>query len=311
MDPEQDSHEHFQHDDADGTSGTSLLPLEPGDRLEIETTFASLEVRPVEVGGRARIEVRGRHSDAARVVVARDAATVHVEVEPTAAHVGGMIFGRRAAGVRLVAFVPSHGLRMQLVTSAGRLAISRLHDVELEVSADAGAIDLDDVSGKLELVTSAGRIEGRGLSGSIEASTDAGSIRLEIAHLSPGRHAVTTSVGSVRLELARDMPVQVSAHATMGSARVDVRSTPGAAAVLEVNAELGSVRVSESRRLYEPRAVEAPESPVVVAEGPFRTASRPNAPIFDGTLDRVLARVANGELAPAAAADLLRALSQG
>jgi hypothetical protein len=306
------SHEHFEHEsDDESTSGTTLLPLEPGDRLEIETTFASLEVRPVETGGPTRIEVRGRHSDAARVSVARDAGTVHVEVEPTAAHVGGMIFGRRAAGVRLVAFVPARGLRAQLVTSAGRMAIARLHDVELEISADAGTIDLEDISGKLELVTSAGRIEGRGLSGSIEASTDAGSIRLEIAHLAPGRHSVTTSVGSVRLDLARDMPVQVSAHATMGSARVDVRSTAGAAAVLEVNADLGSVRVRESTRLYEPSAVEAITHAPILAEGPFRTAARPNAPIFDGTLDRVLARVANGELAPAAAADLLRALSQG
>ncbi len=118
---------------------------------------------------------------------------------------------------------------------------------------------------------------------------------------------MTTSVGSIRLELARGLPVQVSAHATMGSSRVDVRSTPGAAAILEVNAELGSVRVRESSRGYE-RDEREGANEVPVAEGPFRTAARPT-PIFDGTLDRVLARVASGELAPQAAADLLRALS--
>jgi hypothetical protein len=294
----------------DQTSGTTYLPLEPGDRLEIETTFANLEVRPIEAGERARIEMRGRHSDAARLVVGRDGGVVHVEVEPTAAHVGGVIFGRRPPAVRLVAFVPASGLRAQLVTSAGRLAVSRLSDVDLEVTADAGTVDIDDVSGRMQLATSAGRIEGRGLSGSIEASTDAGSIRLEIAHLSPGRHSVSTSVGSVRLELARNMPVQIDAHATMGSARVDVRSTPGAAAILEVNAELGSVRVRESSRHYEAGAIESSGLEAPRAEGPFRTAARQNNTVFDGTLDRVLARVAKGELAPDAAADLLRALSQ-
>lgn len=304
--PEIERDEAATHDSA---QAVHALPLEPGDRLEIETSFASLEVRPVEPGGLPRIELRGRYADAARVVVDRDASTVHVDVEPTVAHVGGLFFGRRAQPVRLVAFVPETGLRAQLVTSAGRIAVKRLREVELEMSADAGAIDLDDVEGRLQLVTSAGRIEGRGIAGTIEASTDAGSIRLEIAHLAPGRHHVTTSLGSVRLELARGMPVQVSAHATMGSARVDVRSTPGAAAQLEVNAELGSVRVRESSRHYERARDAAPPPAPLVSEGPFRTAQR--GPMLDGTLERVLARVANGELAPAAAADLLRALSQG
>jgi hypothetical protein len=304
-------HDHDHDDDHanEAAQGSYPLPLEPGDRLEIVSTFASLEVRPIEAGGAARVEVRGRHADAARIVVGRDASTVHVEVEPTAAHVGGLIFGRRSQPVRLLAFVPVSGLRAQLVTSAGRMSISRLRGVDLEVSADAGAIDLDDVEGRMQLVTSAGRIEGRALSGSIEASTDAGSIRLEIAHLAPGRHSVTTSVGSVRLELARGLPVQIEAHATMGSARVDVRSTPGAAAVLEANADLGSVRVRESARYYERPDTQDARIDMPTQEGPFRTAAR--TPIFDGTLDRVLARVANGELAPQAAADLLRALSQG
>jgi len=189
--------------------------------------------------------------------------------------------------------------------------VSRLRDVDLEITADAGAIDLDDVSGRLVLVTSAGRIEGRALSGAIEASTDAGAIKLEIAHLAPGRHSVTTSVGSVRIDLARGMPVQISAHTTMGSSRVDVRSTPGAAAILEVNAELGSVRVRESSRHHEPDVIDVRpiETTTTPEAGPFRSPARPV--VLDGTLDRVLARVANGELSPQAAADLLRALSHG
>lgn len=287
-----------------------LLPLEAGDALEIEATFASIEVRPVDDDARPRIELRGRYADAASIRVARDAGVVHVSVDPTASHVGGMIFGQRHHPVRLVAYVPRRGLRGQLVTSAGRLSVVRLDEVDLEITADAGAIDLEDVSGELRLTTSAGKIDGRGVSGRVEATTDAGSIRLEIAHLAPGRHVVSTSVGSVRIDLARGMPVQIGAHTTMGSSRVDVRSTPGAAAQLEVNAELGSVRVRESSRFYEaalraPIEVSAPPP----AEGPFRTAQR--GPLHDGTLDRVLARVASGELDARAAADLLRALENG
>ena len=290
---------------------SELLPLEPSDALEIEASFASIEVRPVEPGGAPRIELRGRHADAASIRVARDAGVVHVTVDPTASHVGGMIFGHRHQPVRLVALVPPRGLRGQLVTSAGRLSVLRLENVDLEISADAGAIDLEDVSGDLTLTTSAGKIEGRGLSGRIEATTDAGAIRLEIAHLAPGRHSVSTSLGSVRIDLARGMPVQIGAHTTMGSSRVEARSTAGAAAQLEVNAELGSVRVRESTRFYEAplsAPIEAASEGPTPSEGPFRTAQR--GPLHDGTLDRVLARVASGELDARAAADLLRALEK-
>jgi hypothetical protein len=239
-----------------------------------------------------------------RFEVHRDAGIVHVEVKPNGSSMGALFFGRRGHA-RIVALVPENVVA-RLTTSAGRLSVSRLRGAALEIHTDAGSVELDDVSGRMRLTTSAGRIEGRGLSGAIDATTDAGSIQLEIAHLDAGRHEITTSVGSVRLELARGLPALIHARATMGSAKVDVRSTPGAAAVLEVSADLGSVRVRESSRTYE-GAVPPIVAPPPVEAGPFRTMDRP-APLPKETLDRILARVASGELSPESASQLLRAL---
>jgi hypothetical protein len=290
----------------DEPNSTALLPYEHGDRLDLESDFATIELRPVSRGDSPRIEARGRHGESVRFEVHRDAGVVHVEVKPDVSTMGAIFFGRRSAA-RIVAFVPENVIA-RLSTSAGRLSIARLRNATLEVHADAGSVELDDVSGRIRLTTSAGRIEGRGLSGAISATTDAGSIQLEIAHLDAGRHEITTSVGSIRIELARGLPVLVQARATMGSAKVDVRSTPGAAAVLEVSADLGSVRVRESARHYEgvPSHVQLPAP---IEAGPFRTMDRP-APVPKETLDRILARVASGELSPEAASQLLRALGQ-
>jgi hypothetical protein len=280
------------------------LPLEPGDRLVLSCDVGSIDIGRVEPGGTPRIEVRGRHASEAHLDVRREGTTVYVEAKP-AASMAALLFGR-GARVRMRAYVPAD-VHARLTTAAGRMRISGLEGCALEIEAEAGSVELDDVFGTLRLVTEAGRIEGRNVGGTIDARTEAGAIRLEIAHLDPGRHEVVTTMGSARLELARGLPVVVNARATMGSAKVDVRSTPGAAALLDVSAELGSVRVRESGRPYHPRDGAAP-----LEAGPFRTAAsastEPRVQVSEETLDRILGRVASGEITPEAAARLLRAL---
>lgn len=284
------------------------LPLEPGDLLALSCDLGSVDVGRVEPGGMPRVEIRGRNAREAHVEVRRDGTTVHVETKPLAS-MAALFFGHHPR-VRIRVFVPAD-VHARLATAAGRLRISGLDGCRLEIEAEAGSVELDDVFGRLRLTTEAGRIEGRNVGGAIDARTEAGAIRLDVAYLDAGRHEIVTSVGSARIDLARGMPVVVNARATMGSAKVDVRSTPGAAALLDVSAELGSVRVRESGRPFHPRGVaEAP-----MEAGPFRTAAASSsqdvaAQVSDETLERILARVASGELAPEAAARLLRALGR-
>jgi hypothetical protein len=208
--------------------------------------------------------------------------------------------------VQLVMHVPKD-LRARFRPSAAYVHVERLSGCELDIHADAGALALEDVSGRLVLATEAGRIDGTGLSGSISASTSAGAIRLEILDLEPGRHKVRTSMGAAIIELARGLPVQIDTRTAMGSSRVDAVSTRGASAVLDIEAELGAIRVMASRHEWaqplETRSASAPGG-----RTPYRSpAGTPSSP-DDEAVEKILARVADGSLSPGDARELLHSM---
>lgn len=205
--------------------------------------------------------------------------------------------------VQLIVHVP-RDIHARIRPSAAYVHVERLLGCELDIHTDAGAIAIEDVSGRLVLGTEAGRIDGSGLAGSISASASAGAIRLEILHLEPGRHEIRTSMGAALVELARDMPVQIDTRTAMGSSRVHAVSTQGASAVLDIEAELGAIRVMTSRRVWK----EPPVPPH--ATTPYRSApaAAESAAPDDDAMQQILARVAEGSLSPAAARELLRSM---
>jgi hypothetical protein len=203
--------------------------------------------------------------------------------------------------VQLVVHVPAD-VRAQIRPSAAYIHVERLTGCQLDIHADAGAIVLEHVSGHLVLGTDAGRIDGTGLAGSISASTSAGAIRIEIADLDPGRHKIRTSMGAAIVEVARGLPVQIDTRTAMGSSRVDAVSTRGASAVLDVEAELGAIRVLTSRREW------VATRSAVNTGSPYRSANAPSAPADDEAMEKILARVADGTLSPQDARELLRSM---
>jgi hypothetical protein len=208
---------------------------------------------------------------------------------------------RKHLHVQLVVHVPPN-VRAHIRPSAGYIHVEQLAGCQLDIHADAGAIALEDVSGRLTLTTDAGRIDGSGLRGSITASTTAGAIRLELVDLEPGRHKVRTSMGAALIELARGLPVQIETRTAMGSVRVDAPSTRGAAAILDVEAELGAIRVGTSRRAW----VAPPMSSETDAQTIYRTNGSPTND--DEAVERILARVADGSLSAHDARELLRSM---
>ena len=305
--------ERFARRDHDARTRWSL-PLAEHPRLELQTEIARMRVVPVEKGEAPWLEVVCDHPHVAPRVEVEGAGGV------TRVHVSGAWggdpswwsgpwwdsafwekkFWKKAFRTLVVAHVP-RDVQGRIRSNAAKLHVEHLVGCELSIETDAGAVSIEDVSGRLSLSTQAGRIDAIRVTGAIDIATSAGAVNAEILSLSPGTHRIRTSVGAVRLELAKGMPVRVAARTTMGATRVDFPVTDDAAAELDIEAELGAIRVTESSRHYDAN---------VAAAGPYRTPSPPveSAPRDSEEIERILERVASGELAPEAARDLLRAL---
>lgn len=97
------------------------------------------------------------------------------------------------------------------------------------------------------------------------------------------------------------MPVRIAARTTMGATRIDLPVANDAPALLEVEADLGAIRVMESSRTW--------DATIATPAGPYRAAPASGGePTSDEEVERILERVADGSLSPEAARDLLRAL---
>lgn len=284
---------------------TLLLPLDEHPLLDVTADFAHLTIVPTARGERPFAEVRSKRRNRVRV---------RGENGTTFVRIGGEDwgFGMWNGKDRVTLHVPA-AVRARVATSAGRLFVERLDGCDLVVENDAGTIDLDDVGGALRIVTEAGRIDGRGVRGRLDVSSQAGAVRLDIVGLEPGEHHVRAEVGAVKLELARGLGVRVDARATMGAVKVDYPSDVGAPATLVVETEVGAIRVRSSER-----AAVAVVPTRDRGDGPYRTPPSPEPAAAEGAvttsdatdeeLERILAKVADGTLAPTAAAALLRAL---
>lgn len=297
------------------------LPLGEHPRLELTTDFARLSVVPVLAGETPWLDVfpahphhhgHGHGAPPPPVEVDGDGGTTRVRIAGPWAGASWWsgpwweqafwekTFWKMAARVVVVAHVPA-GIEGAIRSSAGKVQVSGLSGCDLALDTDAGAVLVEDVSGRLKLSTQAGRIDARRVSGSLDITSNAGAVTAEVLALAPGAHHVRTSVGAVRLELARGMPVRIDARTTMGATRVDFPSVADAPAVLDVEADLGAIRVIESSRAWDGTAAPG---------GPYRAPARASAPSLarDEEVQRVLERVADGSITPEVARELLRAL---
>lgn len=292
------------------------LPLADHPFLDLDSDFSRIIVMPVARGVTPYIELGGAPRLGRAVMVRGEDGRTRVSLDSAfspdkadekwwegsfweQAFWEKRFFGR---GPRVTLHVPSN-LRAHIRAAAAKVDIRDLHDADLKIDADAGALTLVNVSGRLRLSTQAGRIEGRDVAGAIEISSNAASVRLDVLSLTPGTHRITANMGAVHVSLARGMPVRVDARTQMGSARVDYPQTRDASIVLDVEADLGAIRVTSSERDYaSPHASEPP--PPSPSQGPYRDA----APGADAELEKILAKVADGSLSKEAAKDLLKAL---
>lgn len=304
---------HHHHVDIEGGERQRFdLPLGEHPLLDLGTDFALLSVKPVAAGETPFLEVVGG-VPLPEVTIVAERGTTSVRIDYIGRNFDerlrrrgfwdGNFWDRRRWKKNFQAHVIVHvpeNVRARLRPIAASVHVEKLLDCEIDIQTEAAALVLNDVSGRIVLGTEMGRIDGTGLAGSLSVTTTAGAVRLEIRSLDPGKHRVRTSMGAAIIEVARGMPVQIDTRTTMGSSRVEATSTRGAGAILDVEADLGAIRVLESRHAWiAPEVARSRPS----AQSPYRSA-----PPDDDSVEKILSRVAEGSLAPRDARELLRSM---
>lgn len=226
-----------------GSARRWALPLGEHPTLELVNDTAQLTIVPTSAGEAPYLELLGAESDRLLVHVVPEDGFTRVRID---AGIGPFAWtsGFRA---HAVLHVPA-SLRARIRSSAGWLHVERLVGCALTLESDLGAISLEEVDGSVRAVTQAGRIDGENLRGSFDVCSAAGAVKLEIAGLEPGIHRVRTNVGAIKIDIARGMRVRIAARTDVGAAHVGFPSSPDAPAVLELVADVGSIRVRESHR---------------------------------------------------------------
>lgn len=293
------------------------FPLELSDKPELDVRVAAerIRVEPVEPGGAPRIEVLARRESPAPIELQRDGDRVVVtsSTDPSAWRWPGA-----GTVIRLTLFVPPH-VRARIRQDFGQLFVERLAGCDLDLAASAGTIELKDVRGRLKVAVDSGTVSGEHLGGTFDVVSQAGSVKLGIDSLDAGEHRVRTAMGSVKLWLAPTVKVKMEANTTLGSTRVSHPSSADADAVLQLNAELGSIRVKTGDEVVDARHGDWPDwrrvwrdlaqqaANVVLEELP---RAEPKKRVPDEELRKVLELVETGKLNATDAERLIRAMGR-
>ena len=279
---------------------TIPLPLGDNPILDFEANASQIVVVPVESGEAPCLE--GDPSTDPEVRLEGEV----VVVRPNAR---SFLAGWDLSANTVVLRVPAH-LKGRFRCDMGRAVIRGLAGCDLEVSTQAGSLELHRVHGRMKLRAGAGQIRGEELGGTFDVDCGAGSARLGIVALDPGIHTVHSNMGSVRIELAPGIEVRIDARTVMGSTRTRYPSNPNAAAVLKLEAELGSVRISEGAGDADSRHGDWPDwkrrweaAEAFITEPPAKPAPSGEE------LRQILSMVEAGKINASEAERLIRAIS--
>ncbi|MGW3492890.1 DUF4097 family beta strand repeat-containing protein [Streptomyces sp. NPDC001020] len=123
--------------------------------------------------------------------------------------------------------------------SSGSVSVTRVGAVK--VTADSGQIEMNDVSGPVEVRTSDGRITGRNIAGRrLRAETSNGAIDLALA--TPQDVRARTSNGNIDLTVPQ-ADYRVSAKTSNGSKHIEVTDDPSGRYRLDLTTSNGQIAV--------------------------------------------------------------------
>jgi hypothetical protein len=280
---------------------TMTLPFGDNPILDFEANASQLEVVTLKPGEAPCLEVDSSSEPEVRL---------EGEVVVVRPNARSFLAGWDLAANTVTLKVPAH-VKARLRCDMGRAIVNGLAGCDLEVSTQAGSLELHNVRGRMKLKANAGQIRGEGLGGTFNVDCGAGSARLHIVALDPGTHTVHSNMGSVRIELAPGIQVRIDARTVMGSTRNKYPSNPDAAAVLKLEAELGSVRISEGNGDQDPRHGDWPDWRRLweAAEAFMTPQPAAKAQPSGEELRQILGMVEAGKINAAEAERLIRAIS--
>jgi Putative adhesin len=287
------------------------LSLGPCKMLSLRATFADIQIVPIAEGQEPCITAgHGHQLDQQSVQVSIHGEQASVTISNSLSSWWRSLFTSRT-GRDLVLYVPKD-VDAEIHTSAGRVRVSQLSGCRLMIANEAGSTRLEDVQGKMILSSEAGEIRGDDLAGSFDISASAGEVRLSILGVDPGEHKIRASMGTIKLFLAKDLAVSFDTHAPMGSVKVVYPSFVNAPARLALSADMGEIKVREYSRAGSRFSETRNEHRTIYRRSheeqePYRSPAVVST-IEPETLDRILAKVADGSLPTQTAADLIRAL---
>lgn len=124
-----------------------------------------------------------------------------------------------------------------------RYTIRMPESMSVDITAQAGAVKVDGLAGKLTVTTQAGAVEGRGLaSDEVSVKTQAGAASLVFTQ-PPDMVQTTTGLGAVDLRLPGTTSYAVDIRADVGANSVDVDQDPASAHRITVRTDVGKVQI--------------------------------------------------------------------
>ena len=192
--------------------------------------------------------------------------------------------------------VPAH-VRLSVRMHDSKLFFEKLSGCDLNILSSDSVTELDQVHGRLVATVSEGVIGGKALSGTFDVKGTASQVNLAIDHLDAGDHLVRSLMGTAKIDLAEGLQARLEMAATLGSARSSFKSVASAAAVMRVEADVGSVRVSSSRRHVE-RHGDYPSWQRIWLRATFATEETGPAHDAQSRLRKILEMVKDGAVTP-------------
>jgi hypothetical protein len=115
--------------------------------------------------------------------------------------------------------------------------------MSVDITAQAGAVKMDGVGGKVDVTTEAGAVEGRALtSDAVTVRTELGATSLEFAE-APASISTTTSMGAVDLRVPGATAYAVDVRTPAGAQSVRVDQDPASAHHIRVRTDVGAVQI--------------------------------------------------------------------
>jgi hypothetical protein len=155
-------------------------------------------------------------------------------------------------------YVPQN-VQARIAAHMGEARIRGLAGCDLDVSTNAGQVELEDCRGRFVLRAKAGQIVGKRLGGTFAVEAGAGEAMLDIVQLDEGVHTVHSTMGSVKIDLKPGLDVRIQSRTVMGSTRTKFPSNNASPRVLKLEAELGAVKVREGAPYDDPRHGDWPD----------------------------------------------------